>query len=365
MLCTHYYIYFLFLWPFVIRTVYSIEKSCVVKKTHQETHSEIKASIESIRRSCGDVCNTTMTGTPGKHHPFIAKKIDCQELFSNPDIDAPGNFDWTNFPLAFKQNPDIKGKVPDHLPAYLVKEFSYNRKVKLIYSYKDESHTIGQPTIWHPAHVNRLIEQVKNGVFEGAFGKEEVANIEKHLRLFFRHMQGTKILVIGDLRRPWLEAILLANGADKVTSLAFSNVTSLDPRINVISPQDMAVQFLNGSLPLFDYMVTFGALQTQGLGRYGECLNPWADLITMARSWCVLKPGGQVLVAAPYAKDTLRFNLNRVYGPLMHSHLFANWQVVYTNNNNDDLQFVQHHICDDCYQPIYILEKLNEITAVP
>ena len=30
--------------------------------------------------------------------------------------------------------------------------------------------------------------------------------------------------------------------------------------------------------------------------RYGDSLNPWGDLIAMARAWCVLKPGGKALI---------------------------------------------------------------------
>ena len=38
-------------------------------------------------------------------------------------------------------------------------------------------------------------------------------------------------------------------------------------------------------------MVTFSSIEHSGLGRYGDSLNPWGDLITMAQSWCLLKPG--------------------------------------------------------------------------
>ena len=28
-------------------------------------------------------------------------------------------------------------------------------------------------------------------------------------------------------------------------------------------------------------------------------LNPWGDLIVMARAWCLVKPGGKALVGVP------------------------------------------------------------------
>jgi hypothetical protein len=33
--------------------------------------------------------------------------------------------------------------------------------------------------------------------------------------------------------------------------------------------------------------------------RYGDMLNPWGDLIAMARSWCLVKPGGYGIVGVP------------------------------------------------------------------
>ncbi len=41
--------------------------------------------------------------------------------------------------------------------------------------------------------------------------------------------------------------------------------------------------YVQGTLEKFDIMVSFSSLEHSGLGRYGDELNPWGDLITMAR----------------------------------------------------------------------------------
>ena len=70
--------------------------------------------------------------------------------------------------------------------------------------------------------------------------------------------------------------------------------------------------YLNGTLPAFDGMAAFRALEHIGLGRYGDGLHPWGDLVTMARTHCVLKPGGMVMVGIPTGyQDTLLFNAHR------------------------------------------------------
>lgn len=65
-----------------------------------------------------------------------------------------------------------------------------------------------------------------------------------------------------------------------------------------------------GGLPRrFDLALAVGSLEHSGLGRYGEALDPWADLVAMARIRCLLKPGGRAFVAVPTAKlDGIVYN---------------------------------------------------------
>jgi hypothetical protein len=59
-------------------------------------------------------------------------------------------------------------------------------------------------------------------------------------------------------------------------------------------------------------------------------LNPWGDLIAMARAHCLTKPGGRALVGVPTAPgDAVVWNGAKLYGNLMLAHLFANWKQVF------------------------------------
>ena len=67
--------------------------------------------------------------------------------------------------------------------------------------------------------------------------------------------------------------------------------------------------------------------------RYGDSLNPWADLITMAQAKCIMKKGAKALIGVPsqfddYGLDEyIGFNAGRVYGLVQLPHLFANWKL--------------------------------------
>jgi hypothetical protein len=133
----------------------------------------------------------------------------------------------------------------------------------------------------------------------------------------------------------------------------------------------LSQKFLETSGLSFDGVVTFSSLEHSGLGRYGDALNPWGDLISMAKAWCLTKPGGKLLIGVPVGYDAVYFNMHRMYGPVQLSHMFANWKIDYTEakmfkdgmrTKDEDLPCTPKEMC---YQPIHILEKEVVSPAVP
>ena len=88
--------------------------------------------------------------------------------------------------------------------------------------------------------------------------------------------------------------------------------------------------YRNNTLGLFDVFLSFSSVEHSGLGRYGDALNPWADLLALARARCVTKPGGYLGLAVPVERtqslrDIVIFNEKRLYGPHRYPLLTANW----------------------------------------
>ena len=83
----------------------------------------------------------------------------------------------------------------------------------------------------------------------------------------------------------------------------------------------------------------------------------------MAKAWCLTKPKGQALVGVPSGMDLVLFNSNRNYGRIMNSHLFASWNVIYSDfmEINDDS--IVEDFCRNqedlrhCFEPLTIIEK--------
>ena len=67
-------------------------KKCV-KFSSKEAYTDLKKSIASVKESCGEVCDQTITGKPGKYFEKITKNIQCPALFSMDAIDLPSKFE--------------------------------------------------------------------------------------------------------------------------------------------------------------------------------------------------------------------------------------------------------------------------------
>ncbi len=138
-----------------------------------------------------------------------------------------------------------------------------------------------------------------------------------------------RVLVIGS-EKPWVEAVVLSLGAREVVTLEYSHIISTAPKIKPMTPVEFKTAFLNNKLEPFDAVVTFSSVKHSGLGRYGDALNPWGDIITIAQAWCVTKPKGTLAIGVPTAgRDALYYNAHRMYGPIRYPYLTTNWRSKY------------------------------------
>ena len=126
-------------------------------------------------------------------------------------------------------------------------------------------------------------------------------------------LKGKSVLVIGS-EQPWLEIICLYLGAAKVTTLEYGKIESHHPQIQTLIPDEFRMKAMDNTLEMFDGILSHSSLEHPGLGRYGDALNPWADLLSLARAYCVTKDDGFLVLGLPTGEDTVQFNAHRIYG---------------------------------------------------
>ena len=68
--------------------------------------------------------------------------------------------------------------------------------------------------------------------------------------------------------------------------------------------------------------------QHNGLGRYGDPLDPAGDLKGVEILSCVIKAGGLLFIGVPVGPDAVVFNVHRIYGLMRLPMLTANFKVL-------------------------------------
>jgi len=128
-----------------------------------------------------------------------------------------------------------------------------------------------------------------------------------------------------------VEACVLQDGAWKIVTLEYQEINSEDPRIETIKPTDFRERVRDNTLGLFDVVVSYSYVEHSGLGRYGDVLNPWGDIIAVAKAWCVTQINGSLTLAVMFNenKDYIRFNADRFYGKIRIPYLTSNWRQFY------------------------------------
>ena len=283
---------------------------------HPATSANAFAYLDKLIRKCGELCK--VNGGRFEESLFFPKRtvqVSCRAIFSD-DVFIQRGHGQSEAP---KQVPDkyhyhftLAGRVP-------VKQFYFNQ----MYLTKT-----AETPVWRKDTVESWIEQATNDTLPGNYGVEETL----HLKNAMQRASGIKngrVLVIGS-ENPWVEAVALAVGASSIVSLEYGKIQSEHPAIETMTPDVFKQKFNEGSLGLFDVIVTFSSVEHSGLGRYGDALNPWGDVLEVARAYCVCKPLGSLVIGVMSDEiDGLEFNAHRVYGKTRWPYLVSNWNQVY------------------------------------
>lgn len=189
--------------------------------------------------------------------------------------------------------------------------------------YKDDATPIQQAYSWGYDEVEMYMKQARNRTLNVSYPQEELTVVIEAFERHASHISGSRGLVVGSVR-PWLESIALHAGASSVHTFEYSSINSSHPQLSASTPDTME-SFMRNQ---FDWAASYSSVEHDGLGRYGDALDPFADLKTMAKLSCVLRPGGLMFLGVPWGPDAVVWNAHRIYGPLRTSLLLENFRVV-------------------------------------
>jgi len=274
--------------------------------------------FNEVKKRCGELCEydkSRYIKNPYRDDFFdqVKAKVSCCNLYSNPIYDAPS----------------VRWPPPSEIPKVLQKDYTLNGKISISKEYYSQRYSGAANALsntWTISNIENWIAQSRADTLSGNYGVADCKNVKEAIRK--AGFKGKHILVIGS-ETPWVESILLAEGVKKITTLEYGTLPNIHPQIFTTTPKDFNIKFLKGEIEPFDGAVSYSSLEHSGLGRYGDSLNPWGDILAAAKVWCVLKPGGYFLLGVPshLTEDRLVWNAHRFYSKERWPLILSNFEI--------------------------------------
>lgn len=262
-----------------------------------------------------------------KHCEWLPRRVDSGFWFSDLHADPQPEFSL----LSAWMKPEYPSavKAPSEIPEFYRDGFTMGGKVALNQRYYHDQAYLGgeaKTLMWTKEAISHDMEKAKlrQPMKYGSDGLKIHGAMER----YNAQVAGKRGIVVGS-EDPWVEAILLHHGAEKLLTVEFGKIESEHSQVETMLAGQFTQSFLNGQVEQFDFGVSYSSLEHDGLGRYGDLLNPIGDLQSMAKMLSVIKPGGLFFIGVPTArKDALYFNAHRMYGPERLPKLLAGWKLI-------------------------------------
>lgn len=132
--------------------------------------------------------------------------------------------------------------------------------------------------------------------------ERQSSSLERKLR--GSNASRTHTALMPHIRMETVIACYLFSYTEYLSSVDFNKANSEHPTFHTLS-----IDELNALDRQFDAIVSFSSLEHDGLGRYGDPLNPSADLQRVQNLKHFLVPDGLMYLAVPMGQDRLHYNV--------------------------------------------------------
>lgn len=240
-------------------------------------------------------------------------------------------------------NPPTK-EPPRNIPDDLLNEFTLNGQIPVRSYYRNDSYPPERPLVYDRMTVEGFKEHAlaRKTNYYGATDTYLYSALDKYVP----SLQNKKVAILGSAE-PWYEAVVLAFGGKPVT-IEYNKITSNHPDLRLITVEEYRLH-----PEKFDVILSISSFEHDGLGRYGDPINPKGDLEAMQKAKDMLNPGGLLFLAVPVGKDLLAWNAHRVYGPIRLPMLLRGWKEL-GSVGFDESDFSR---AAEDHQPVFVLQS--------
>ena len=247
--------------------------------------------------------------------------------------------------------PMLSTEPLSHPPAHLYNEYTLDGKIPMIkWYFNDTNNSVNPPHITKSAYGD-FFSNLDNGMFDyyGNEGKAFFEVIKKYP--FF----GKNVIIWG-LAGINLDAFSLWAGANNVHVVEYNKPIIEHEKVSVFNISEFQSSNIQS-----DIAISYSSFEHDGLGRYGDPLNPNGDLIAMQQAHDHLSDEGILLLGIPLGMDCLVWNAHRIYGKLRLPLLLQNFKLldvfsVYDDHNSISFEkeLGSHKQC------VLVLKKIND-----
>jgi len=240
-------------------------------------------------------------------------------------------------------------KAPEAIPGELYNKYSMDGKVPVLHHYRNDCSDDIQQMInsnFTQEEFDKCVQRIKN--------RDMNYYMDTDLWLYDAlqgyPIEGKHVCIAGSAY-PWYEAMAIVYGAKRCTVIEYSDRKSFHPKIEYVKPGN------EGDI-LFDACFSISSYEHDGLGRYGDPLNPDGDLEAMHNLKKLLKKDALLYLAVPTGYDKLYFNVHRVYGKHRYPLLIKEWEPISTYGFvNGTFHNEQNTGQETPYQPVCVLRN--------
>lgn len=240
----------------------------------------------------------------------------------------------------------MSNEAPKEIPPQFIAGFTMNGLVKREDWYINETEASCGSKIYTKEAINELVQKANRREMN-YYGETDIFLYEA---LKNYPIEGKSCVVMGS-QIPWYEAICLSFQAAHITTIEYWQTVSEHPLVKLVTPSEY-----EKNPERFDVGLSISSFEHDGLGRYGDPINPEADLQTMKRMKSIIKPGGILFLAVPVAVDKIVWNAHRIYGHHRLPLLLAGWKVLAGYGISEQLLNIDTGVHGK-FQPVLVLEN--------
>jgi len=241
-------------------------------------------------------------------------------------------------------------EAPKNIPKEMLQGYSMDDTVPIKYAYRNDCGQESQGE-YNNNYTAEKLDLFMNIIKSGGVGGYNMTDIWMYQALKKYPIDGKSVCIVGSTA-PWYEAMSLVYGAKECTVFEYSDRENFDDKIKYIKPQEIG----NSQ---YDICISVSSIEHDGLGRYGDPLDPDGDLRAMKEAKQFLKKDGIMFLSIPAGYDTVFFNVHRVYGEKRLPMLLKGWDKLdvfgenpFTLKNN-----INNETSSD-YQPVFVLKNV-------